>query len=146
MNFIWKKEYETGIEKIDSQHKKLFELINKFYDDVIIKKNVSSVQETIVDMKLYTIFHFTAEEKLFKKYGYNNSEYHEHMEEHDAFRKKIAEFMADTTSSQFEIGYRITEFLKNWLLSHIVGTDMKFASYLKKNHFTEISLDKDITY
>ena len=68
------------------------------------------------------------------------------MENHGAFAEKIGEFIGDTSSSQFELGYRITEYLKKWLISHILGTDMKFASFMKKNHFTEISLDEDITY
>ena len=146
MYIDWKKEYETGIEKIDIQHKKLIDMINKLYDDVVIKKNCDSVQEIILELKLYTLFHFTTEEKLFKKYKYNNSEFEEHMENHGAFAEKIGEFIGDTSSSQFELGYRITEYLKKWLISHILGTDMKFASFMKKNHFTEISLDEDITY
>ena len=145
MYIEWKKEYNTGIEKIDKQHKKLVELINKLHDEIILKKDCDSVQEIIVDLKLYTIFHFTTEEKLFKKYGYNSTEYDEHIEKHNTFRKKIADFMGDTTSSQLELGYFVAEYLKKWLTVHILVADMKFASFLKKHHFTEIYLDKDIS-
>ena len=30
--FIWTKEYELGVEIIDTQHKHFFEIVNKIYD------------------------------------------------------------------------------------------------------------------
>ena len=145
MQFIWKKEYETGIEKIDSQHENLFKLINELYNECVLNRNEDIVQNTIIELKLYTIFHFSQEDKLFKKYRYGKSEYEEHIKEHETFLEKIAEFMADS-SSKLELGYRILEFLRNWIVDHILVIDMKFVSFLKKKHFTEIDLDEDIKY
>jgi len=146
MQFTWKKEYETGIEKIDSQHKSMFDLINNLYHECVIKENEEIVQETIIELKLYSIFHFSVEEKLFKKYEYNEADYEEHMKEHETFLNKVAELLADSSSSQYELGYRLIEFLKSWIVNHIFEIDMKFISFLKKNHFTEINLDEDITF
>ena len=53
--------------------------------------------------------------------------------------------MGDSETSQHELGYRLVEFLKKWLFSHILVCDMKFASFMKKNHFTEIT-DDDIIF
>ena len=146
MNFIWEKKHETGIDKFDSQHKKLFELFNVLFNECVLKKNASSVQETIIELKLYTIFHIPVEEKLYKKYGYTNAEYEVQIEEHKTFVKSVADFLADTTSPQYDLGCRIADFLTVWIVDHILGVDMKFISFLKKKHFTEISLDEDISY
>ena len=146
MNFIWEKKHETGIEKFDSQHKKFFELFNVLFNKCVIKKDTSTVKETILELKLYTIFHFPVEEKLYKRYNYTQSEYDEQIKEHETFVSKIAGFLADTTSSQYELGCRISDFLTAWIVEHILTIDMKFISFLKKKHFTEISLDEDITY
>lgn len=49
MYFNWEKEYNTGIEKIDSQHKKLVEIINRFYEELIIKENIECIDEILMD-------------------------------------------------------------------------------------------------
>ena len=38
MHIEWSRKYNTGIEKIDNQHKKLVDLINNLYDKVVIRK------------------------------------------------------------------------------------------------------------
>ncbi|MCF6366715.1 MAG: bacteriohemerythrin [Bacteroidales bacterium] len=139
MYFNWEREYETGVEKIDSQHKKLVEMINQLYKDLVINNNINSLNEVIMDLKIYTIFHFSTEEKLFKKYNYQGEDYISHIKKHEQFKKKIADCLGDTTSSKKELAYNISEYLKNWLIHHILDTDMKFASFLKQNNFTEIT-------
>lgn len=141
MHIEWSKKYNTGIDKIDEQHKKLVSLINNLYDKLVIKKDIGSVQEAILDLKLYTIFHFTSEEKLFKKYNYSEDDHEEHLKKHQDFIDEIADYIADNDSSQFELGYRLVEFLKDWLFGHILVSDMKFAQFVKKNHFSEITVD-----
>ena len=141
MHISWKNKYCTGIEKIDTQHKKLVELINNLYDKIVLKDDTSYVKDAIMDLKLYTIFHFTSEEKLFKKYQYYKDDHKEHLKKHQKFIDEIANYLSDNETSQYELGYRLTEFLKKWLFSHILVSDMKFAKFVKQNHFTEITSD-----
>ena len=141
MHIEWSRKYNTGIKKIDDQHKKLVDLINILYDKVVINDDSSSVQEAIVDLKLYTIFHFGSEEKLFKKHEYNEEDHQDHLKKHKDFIDEISVYMGDQETSQHELGYRLVEYLKKWLFSHILVCDMKFASFMKKNHFTEITGD-----
>jgi hemerythrin-like metal-binding protein len=141
MYFEWTPKFNTGIEKIDNQHKKLMALMNDLYDDIIMNKDTKKIDEAIMDLKLYTIFHFYTEENLFKKYKYSGEDYQNHIKKHEDFTIKIVEFLSDETSTQIEKGYRIFEFLKNWLAGHILSTDMQFARYVKQNFFKEISED-----
>ena len=61
-----KKEFETGIEFIDEQHAKLFEIANETYNllmnDFKIDK-YDEVIELLVELKDYTKFHFKQEEE-----------------------------------------------------------------------------------
>jgi len=141
MHIEWERKYNTGIEKVDNQHMKLVELINMLYDKVVLKEDLTSVQDAIVDLKLYTIFHFSTEEKLFKKYEYEEEDTKEHLSKHQEFIDEIAKYLGDNESTQYELGYRLVEYLKKWLFSHILVSDMKFASHIKQNHFSEISAD-----
>ena len=78
----WEDSYSIGIESIDIQHKKLFELVNKLYD---LKDN-SNIKEEIRDIlyafREYTITHFQDEEFYMKSIGYPELEEHKLMHEH----------------------------------------------------------------
>jgi hemerythrin len=145
MYFELTRKYYTGIKKIDSQHVKIVELMNTLYEEIVMNKDDKSVNETILDLKLYAIFHFSTEENMFKKYRYEGDVFEEHMNEHEEFSKQIAVYLSDETSSKLEIGYRILEFLKNWLTDHIITIDMKFSSHVRKNYFIELNED-DINF
>jgi hemerythrin-like metal-binding protein len=130
MYFIWEKIYETGVEKIDFQHKKIVEYINRLYTDIVINKNTDSINETLMDLKIYTISHFSVEEKLFKKHKYSGDDLEEHLKKHSDFENTLSSYIGDITSSKNELGYNIIEFLKDWLINHVMETDMKFVQFI----------------
>jgi hemerythrin-like metal-binding protein len=145
MYFELQQKYFTGIDKIDNQHLKIVELMNKLYDDIILKANDKNVDESIIDLKLYAIFHFSTEENLFKKHHYTGAECEDHLKKHEEFSDKIAQFLSDSSSTKIEIGYRLLEYLKAWLTAHILSTDMIFANHLKKIGITRVT-DNDIVF
>jgi hemerythrin-like metal-binding protein len=145
MYFELSPQYFTGIEKIDNQHKKIVGLMNKLYDEIIMKNDDKNVDESILDLKLYAIFHFSTEENLFKKYKYEGPNLDEHIKKHEDFSTQIGLYLGDVSSSKIEIGYRMLEYLKNWLTAHILSTDMKFAAHLKKSGYVEVT-DNDMHY
>jgi hemerythrin len=141
MYFELSRKYFTGIDKIDSQHLKIVDLMNKLHEEIIMNKDDKNVNESILDLKLYAIFHFSTEENMFKKYHYEGENYDEHMAEHEIFNQQIAQFLSDESSSRLDVGYRILEFLKMWLTAHILSIDMKFSGYIKKNYYVELNED-----
>jgi len=145
MYFELSPQYFTGIEKIDNQHKKIVGLMNKLYDEIIMKNDDKNVDESILDLKLYAIFHFSTEENLFKKYKYDGPNLDEHLKKHEEFSNQIGLYLGDVSSSKIEIGYRMLEYLKNWLTAHILSTDMKFSAHLKKSGYVEVT-DNDMHY
>jgi hemerythrin len=64
--FEWRKNYETGIEELDKQHQRLFEIANNAYG--LLKNEYRTdkyddIVEIIKELKDYTTYHFTDEEK-----------------------------------------------------------------------------------
>ncbi len=142
MYIEWNEKFLTKIEKIDEQHKVLVDIINKLYDDIIIKKDASQINELLIDLKIYTINHFSTEEKLLKKYNYPAEK--EHIEEHQKFIRKISESLFDVDSTNISLGYKLLEFLRSWLLNHILTEDMKYVSHLKKHQSFLAEIQSDI--
>jgi len=130
--FIWKKEFELGIESIDNQHKKLLEIGNRVNDLLAIHsddKNYDEIIKVIEDLKDYTIYHFKTEEDLFIKYNY--TEYNQHKKEHEGFTQYINSVNYNLVEENQ--GIFLENLLKkivNWVFQHIITSDYMYKDYL----------------
>ncbi len=128
--FQWTPELSVGIQDIDLQHKKLVDLINRLYD-AIKSRQAGQILETILaDLVDYTVTHFTYEEMFLDKNGY--PELAAHKPKHNNFVAKIKQYMEDHKSGKLFLSTEIMDFLKDWLTSHIMGTDKEYAKYFSE--------------
>ncbi len=126
----WSEDYSVKIESIDKQHKVLVDMINEFNENIKTESYKALIGDLIKKMKEYAIFHFTTEEDLFKKYNF--SDYETHKYEHDDFAEKVVSLEKRFLEGKMVLSFEITDFLKNWLLNHIQGTDMKYSKFLRE--------------
>ena len=105
----WKDEYSVGVEKIDRQHRHLFEIINKLIDRSGSSEDLKLVSETLTEMLNYAKEHFTTEEELMQEYGYPEIE--SHKEQHIYFFKTTAELSVNALNKQSMVYNEIVEFL-----------------------------------
>lgn len=131
MKTIWKKEYETGFQKIDDQHIEIVKIIQNLEENLHNTVDIPRITEIVMDLKIYTISHLDFEERLFKKYNYKGNDLDSHLNKHNDFRNKISEFLVGEVYVQSELAYKISSFLKDWLINHILETDVKFVKFLK---------------
>ena len=125
----WKDQYSVGVKGIDNQHKQLIVLINVLNETTQSGALTTALLNSIISqLTHYTKYHFTYEEVLFRKYNY--SETKEHTNEHQNFVKKIEAFAQVKPE---EISDQILEFLNNWLITHILKSDMKYAELFQKS-------------
>jgi len=128
--FNWKQSLSVNIKEIDDQHKKLIELINRLYDAFMKKDHEDVIGEILNELKDYTNYHFSAEEKYFVIYGYSGM--HDHIAGHLEFVKKINEFEKDLKSNSSALTYKMMNFLREWLQKHIMVEDMKYVKTFQK--------------
>lgn len=120
-----KDEYKIGVEHIDEQHKKLFELADKAYillkDEFTIDK-YDRIIEIINELKEYTVFHFRSEEEYMESINYKRM--FTQKIEHDKFIKALEEIdLTHVDQNQDESLVEMLEFLNNWLTEHILKND-----------------------
>lgn len=121
-----KEEYKIGIDTIDQQHTKLFELTEKTYqlfkNDFTLDK-YDKIIHLIEELKDYTIFHFKTEEEYMESIGYKRM-FTQKME-HQAFIKKLNEVdLKKIDRDQDEYIIKLLQFLNDWLVEHIIEKDM----------------------
>lgn len=126
----WKDEYSVGIELIDTQHKRLFEIGNQAYEllnnDFYLDKYDRIVQ-ILKELKQYTIYHFKSEEDYMLSISYKK--YFSQKVEHDDFIKKINDVNLDKIDKDQDAYIRdLLAFIFDWILDHILKKDMMIKS------------------
>lgn len=129
MKMKWASEYNTGIDVIDEQHKRILDYINEIDDvkDDEDRRRIKDVLDNIID---YTQSHFTFEESLQEEADYKYRVPHKRV--HDLFIKKI-----ELYRERFEMGHTIEaelqEILAKWLINHIQHDDADYVGAVKEN-------------
>ena len=124
----WNDQFSVGVEEIDSQHKKLVQLINGLHAH-ILAGDAKHIMGTVLDRMIeYTAFHFETEEKLMKKYGYPASV--AHTEEHKKLVATALELQRKFKSGTGAITMETMAFLRDWLQHHIKESDKVLGKHL----------------
>ncbi len=125
----WSDEFSIGIESIDEQHKKLIDMIKTLYDAIADGRASDVMDEIFSSMFDYTDQHFSYEEELFEKYSYPDAE--DHKKEHAELKRQLIKLKDDIYSGDhFMSEVLLLKFLEDWLIHHILKTDMKYSQYL----------------
>ena len=124
----WKDSYSVGIDSIDQQHKKLLNLINQLQTAVDYSTGEEFEREALDELVDYTKTHFSYEEGLMKDNDYPDFE--QHKAQHENMFHKVQEVLAEYEKDQDTAMSNAVEYLKDWLINHINGTDKQYSSYL----------------
>jgi len=125
----WDLKYATGINVIDSQHKKLVILTNELYAACLNKddKLQTAFKTAMSRMVDYVTFHFNAENNLLKAIEYPDWTNHKKM--HDALIKKILDTVQDYKDGKKFVPNNFVRTLVDWVFSHIAFYDKQYSLY-----------------
>ncbi|MEG2171648.1 MAG: bacteriohemerythrin [Desulfovibrionaceae bacterium] len=126
----WTKKLETGIQMIDDQHRSLCELINGLHKAMVHRDSNAAISKLIRSLKEYTVLHFSTEEQYFEHSAYPDVAKHKSI--HRKFEQKVQDFENDFNKGTATVSMEILNFLKDWLIHHIAGTDPGYVKYVKK--------------
>ena len=123
--YEFKDEFRTGIERIDKEHEKLFEITNRAYETLIdefIPDKYDYIVEILDELKDYTVTHFQHEEEYIMSIRYKKLI--SQKAEHEEFVEKISSFdLTNLDENQKDAIIEILDFLANWLIHHILESD-----------------------
>ena len=128
--FEWDDSIALGIRTIDDQHKALFGWINTLNDAVKSGDGAEAVGEIIWKLITYVTEHFTEEERLMLACHYPNLV--SHRQEHDRFVARLREIQ-DSYASGHEMSENVLDFLVDWLVCHIKGTDQSYSRFIHQH-------------
>lgn len=129
---IWTNIYETSVQEIDNQHKKLVGMINTLFDSITVKDRQDILNKTFTELVNYTIYHFNFEEDMMLKSGYRA--FQNHKNEHSCFVEKVNYYAAKLDINDNKELLEVINFLKDWLLKHILVVDKQTVLSIQSMH------------
>lgn len=126
----WDESLTVGVEEIDAQHQRLFELgdavaatVGRGFD----REAVGAELRALCD---YAVEHFSAEEALMDMDAY--PEYDQHLSEHMHCTTRALDFLeAFSEGREVDMG-EFLRFVDSWVREHTMRMDMTLAAYLRK--------------
>lgn len=125
----WKNSFNIGISVIDDQHKKLVEIINELYEAQRLGTSQSIINDVLIKMEDYTKYHFDMEEEM--QHANKYPEIMQHKIEHREFIDKLTLFKRDSKKNNLLLSLKTIDYLKDWTINHILGSDKDFGEYLR---------------
>ncbi len=132
----WTEDLAVGIEKIDEQHKELFEKINDLVSAVkqsVCKYKIGDVIRFLED---YAVFHFGEEEKYMQQFGYPG--YQAHKIQHEKFienfnelKKELPKLEGGKNPGSYDLSIETNQVVVDWILDHIAKVDKQLGEFLK---------------
>jgi hemerythrin-like metal-binding protein len=127
---IWNENLSVGVTEIDRQHKQLVSILNQLLGMDGLTVDSETISDTLTRMTDYADYHFNSEEGLMQKYAYHD--YASHRLEHVAFMRKTAELAMGTMVYKKTVPTDLLDYLKTWLIEHILVTDMKYKQFFQE--------------
>lgn len=147
-NFVWKDEYNLGIDVIDREHKKLFLILNDIFS--LTEKGTAdpkTYKDGIAYLKEHALKHFEDEELYMVSTGYEDLETHRRL--HQGFREDTLPALEEELVSTGYSVDSVNHFLgvcAGWLIGHTLtedcaikgGTKSKWTALLPKEELEEM--------
>jgi len=127
-DLVWDHILSVGVDEIDDDHRKLVSLFNILNHSVTEGDAPDYLEAVLEELINCTVWHFSHEERLMLKYGYEGIA--EHKTEHQELIKSAREMQQKILQGGNLVANEDIEFLEHWLTEHILTADMRLGSYL----------------
>ncbi|MDE5678934.1 MAG: hemerythrin family protein [Lachnospiraceae bacterium] len=119
------EEFVTGIEEIDKEHRRLFEIAEELYElkcEEFIPDKYDNIRKILEELKDYTLTHFAHEEAYMQSIGYKRM--FTQKSQHDALRQIMEEWDLNAIDeNQDETIEEMLRIVTDWLVNHILNQD-----------------------
>ena len=127
----WTQEYSVNVVEIDDQHKKLFAMIDDYYEALGRKEQTEALAELLDGLAQYAATHFSNEEAYFDQFGYEHAEAHK--KAHADLVGKVTDIAARARQGVAVLNMELATFLRDWLNEHIKGLDTQYSECFNAN-------------
>lgn len=121
----WSDKFLIGVDEMDEEHRILIGIINELIKALNLDDG-KLIFSKFKELKEYTVFHFDDEEKFMQSVNY--PDFVAHKKIHENMIAQFLKFEDNLKNNQLD-KKKFLAFLKNWLISHILGVDSQYATH-----------------
>lgn len=124
----WTDVLDIGLPTLDDQHRKLISYSNSLIQAMVLGKGKDVLGTLFDELKEYTVYHFTDEERYMEEIGYP------HTEEHKLLHKLLIKRVDDFRDKRLYSGLMPSEaldFINDWIIKHIMKEDARIGQFAK---------------
>jgi len=129
-DIVWSDVLSVEVDEIDEDHHKLVDIFNTLNHAVKEGESPEYLAAVLEELINCTVWHFSHEERLMLKYGYDE------MDDHKAIHQELIKSAKALQHKILEEGNTVPdeaiEFLERWLTEHILSTDMRLGAFLSR--------------
>ncbi|OAN47976.1 hypothetical protein A6A04_04235 [Paramagnetospirillum marisnigri] len=144
MSIAWRDAMSVGDPVIDADHRHLVEMINVFEAAIVGTIDHKKVARVLLGLVEYTGEHFKREEDIQLKIRYPYHESHRHG--HRDVLRQLTGIVQTYTAARGEERDRMIrdlgKFLREWLVDHIIQSDLRMKPYVLKQQAEEAEARK----
>jgi hemerythrin-like metal-binding protein len=127
--FEWNEKLSTGFDEIDAQHKKLLGLVNELHDAMRNRRGKEVLGYVLEELRKYTVYHFSNEERAFDRYGYPEAA--EHKRWHAEIVRKLEDLTVRHEQGEITLSVATLEFVVEWVTTHIMKADKAYVPFMR---------------
>lgn len=129
--FPWDETCSVHVRRFDMQHQKLFAIVNRLEESASAGRGEEILREVIHQLAIYTRVHFLQEETVMDRTGYSGLS--EHKSQHSELMAAVEGYKRELDAGRPPDPGVVLEFLRQWLLHHILKCDKAYACHLNAN-------------
>ncbi len=137
----WSDELSVDVDHIDDQHKELIAIANELIKAVSLGQKEEILDDILKRLREYTVFHFNSEEELMSQVRYKKRG--DHALEHERLKRRVKEYQRTLYKKENLTTKAVLEFIKGWLLKHILTFDRDLARFIHENETSEMEVPTD---
>ena len=124
----WSPALAVGFAEIDRQHQRLIEIANELNAAMQSGSGARVVGQVLNELVDYTVKHFAYEEGLMKQHGYRERD--DHLAKHKKLIEEVSAYKKQFEAGNTNITVELLGFVRDWLVKHILKTDVALAKDL----------------
>jgi CRP/FNR family transcriptional regulator len=128
----WDRSYEIGVEAIDRQHQRLFDIGYRFYDACRQRARHARLRRIFDELLEYTAYHFAEEERLMQQVGYPALP--QHRANHEELVELVNHHRSQLAGTAPDAERQALEFVRTWLRAHVLDADKDIGAHLARRH------------
>ena len=124
----WDNSFAIGIDAIDNQHRKIFELLLAIENSVAKRDPWHILHFFLTELSEYLKFHLSVEEALLEIVRYPDRA--GHCDSHARLIDQVAR-LEDQLKNK-PSGEDLVGFFEDWFVRHVLSNDRDYAAYVKR--------------